>query len=375
MKNPGSNLLLCVMVAAMALQLSGCKPDISSQADKETDAPKVAALSVTVVQPQSEQWPQSTTANGPIKAWQEMVVSPQTSGLRVEEMRVEVGAQVKRGDLLARLSDRTVLAEVQKNEAAVAQAKAQLKQALSNHERATASAQSGALSAQQIEEYRISRDVARATLQSSQADLDSVKIKLSQTRILAQDDGIIASRTGVLGEVAASGAELYRMIRQGRLEWLPEVDARQLSAIVIGQKVTLTLPDGQAATGQVRLIGPVLDSDKGRATVYVTLDAGSARAGMFASGKILGTDSAAMTLPQAAITQKDGRAYVWLVSENHTVASRAVTLGRMQGSRVEVLSGIGLQDSLVASGGSFLSEGATVKVLAGTAPETAGGKP
>lgn len=326
-------------------------------------------MTVSVVQPQSEQWAQSITANGPIKAWQEIIVSPETGGLRVEELHFDVGAKVRRGDLLARLADSSVQADLRKNEAAVAQA--HLRQAQSNHQRAAASEDSGALSAQQIEEYRINRDVAQATLQSAMAERDSARLKLTQTRILAQDDGVIASKSGVLGAVVASGAELYRVIRQGRLEWLPEVDARQLAFIQTGQRVQLTLPDGRESQGQVRLVSPVLDGSTGRATVHVTLNEGSARAGMFASGKILGNDSAALSLPQTAISLRDGRAYVWLVSANDTVSSRAVTLGRTVGDRVEVLSGITARDKLVSAGGTFLSDGASVRIVEATPAEPA----
>lgn len=373
MKTPRKSLSARLIVVGLALQLPACSP---SEADKQPEVsnqetPRVPALTVSVVQPQSEQWAQSITANGPIKAWQEIIVSPEIGGLRVEELRFDVGAKVRRGDLLARLADSSVQADLRKNEAAVAQAQAHLRQAQSNHQRAAASEDSGALSAQQIEEYRINRDVAQATLQSAMAERDSARLRLTQTRILAQDDGVIASKSGVVGAVVASGAELYRVIRQGRLEWLPEVDARQLAFIQTGQRVQLTLPDGRESQGQVRLVSPVLDGSTGRATVHVTLNEGSGRAGMFASGKILGNDSAALTLPQTAISLRDGRAYVWLVSANDTVSSRAVTLGRTVGDRVEVLSGITARDKLVSAGGTFLSDGASVRIVEATPAEPA----
>jgi RND family efflux transporter MFP subunit len=354
---------LLIFVAALA---SGCSE--SGKGEKKEAATvgsdsAAAALSVQVVQPVSENWGQSIKVNGAIKAWQEIIVSPETGGLRLEELLVDVGASVRRGQLLARLSDTSVKADLRKQEAAVAQAKAKLQQAQGNHERAVTSGQSGALSAQQIDEYRNDRDVAKASLESAIADRDSAQLKLKQTRILAQDDGVVASKSGVLGDVVTSGAELYRLIRQVRLEWLPEVDARQLAAIQPGQNVRLVLPDGHPVKGQVRVLGPVLDTSTGRATVHVSLEPGNARAGMFASGEIDVGNAPALTVPQSALSLRDGRSYVWMVDDKHKVTSRVVTTGRNRNGRVEILTGLTPNDLIVNTGGTFLSEGATVKVL------------
>lgn len=354
---------MLIFVAALA---SGCSE--SGKGEKKEAATvgsdsAAAALSVQVVQPVSENWGQSIKVNGAIKAWQEIIVSPETGGLRLEELLVDVGASVRRGQLLARLSDTSVKADLRKQEAAVAQAKAKLQQAQGNHERAVTSGQSGALSAQQIDEYRNDRDVAKASLESAIADRDSAQLKLKQTRILAQDDGVVASKSGVLGDVVTSGAELYRLIRQVRLEWLPEVDARQLAAIQPGQNVRLVLPDGHPVKGQVRVLGPVLDTSTGRATVHVSLEPGNARAGMFASGEIDVGNAPALTVPQSALSLRDGRSYVWMVDDKHKVTSRVVTTGRNRNGRVEILTGLTPNDLIVNTGGTFLSEGATVKVL------------
>lgn len=333
--------------------------------DEAPEAPSApaTALTVRVVKPQQQQWEESLQANGPIQAWQEIIVSPETSGLRIAELRAEPGDKVKRGDVLARLADDSVRAELRKQQAAVAQARTSLAQARANHQRAEAAAGSGALSEQQIEEYRLNDETAQATLASALAELDSIQLKLSQTRIVAVDDAVVASKSGVLGNVVATGSELYRLIRQGRLEWRPELDARQLAAVRHGQSVRLTLPDGQSAEGTVRLAGPVIDGNTGRAVVYVSLAAGSsARSGMFAKGSIAVGASSALTLPQAAVVLRDGRAYVWLVDKDGKTATHLVTTGRRQGGRVEVLSGVQSDDRVVAAGGSFLSEGASVTV-------------
>lgn len=324
-----------------------------------------SALTVSVVHPQTQLWPQTVQATGSIAAWQEIIVAPETGGLRIAELLVEVGDHVKRGQLLARLADDSLKADLRKQEAAVAQARASLEQATSNLQRAKTIESSGALSAQKLEEYRITETTSRASLASAQAELDSIKLKLSQTRIVAVDDGIVTSKSGVLGNVVSAGTELYRLIRQGKVEWLPELDARQLATIRTGQTARVTLPGGEQATGAVRLVGPALSTSTGRATVYVSLPADSAaRAGMFASGTVALDAKPALTLPQSAIVMRDGRAYVFVLGAGDKVNSRPVNTGRRQDDRVEILTALSSQANIVASGGAFLSEGAQVSVVA-----------
>lgn len=334
------------------------------------EAQASSVLTVSVVTPEIETWPEIVQGSGPLAAWQEIIVSPETGGLRIAELRVDVGASVKRGDLLARLADDSLQADLRKQKAAVARARATLEQAVSNLQRAKSIEDSGALSAQKVEDYRISEMTSRAEFASAEAELDSIQLKLRQTRIVAVDDGIVSSKSAVLGNVVSAGAELFRLVRQGRVEWRPELDARQVAALRAGQTAHVTLPNGKQVEGSVRLVGPTLSTSTGRATVYVSLPAGSpARAGMFATGIIEFDPLPAQTLPQTAVTLRDGRAYVYLLGFGDKVNSRPVKIGRRQGNRVEV-DGLPTRAHVVADGGAFLSEGARVTVVSGA--ESAG---
>jgi len=361
---------LAVISAALLLSLSlvACKP--SGGTDGATAQP-ASVLTVSVVTPQLQSWPDTVAASGRLSPWQEVIVSPETGGLRIATLEVNVGDTVKRGQVLARLADASVQADVRKQEALVAQARASLRQASSNVARAQVIESSGGLSAQQIEEYRVAQATANATLSGAQADLENARLRLRQTRITAPDDGLVSSRTGVLGNVVSAGAELYRLVRQGRIEWRPELDARQLARVREGQFARVTLPDGTHINGRIRLVEPTLSAETGRGSVYVALPRESvARAGMFASGTIELDDRAAMTIPQTAVVLRDGRSYVYLVGRDNKVNSKPVTTGRRRGDRVEVVSGLEQGAKVVARGGAFLSEGATVTIAAPTHQST-----
>lgn len=335
-----------------------------SDAHRATAAVVPAVSTVSVVTSQHERWPVIVRADGAIAAWQEAIIGAEVGSLRITALHVDVGSVVKRGDLLAQLADAAAKADVQKQEAAIAQALAALRQAQSDLARSRRVADSGSLSTQQRDQYESTEASDRAALASAQAQLQSARIALQQTRVVAVDDGIVSSRTALLGNVVSAGTELFRLVRQSRVEWQGEVNAQQLALIRTGQRAKVTLPGGKQIEGTVRLAAPTLSASTGRAIVYVSLPVdGGAHPGMYASGTIELADTPALTLPETALVPRDGRedAYV-LRPDSNTVARRTVTTGRRRDGRVEVVAGLDETARVVASGGAFLSDGATVNV-------------
>lgn len=367
-----------VVAAVLGVLLAGAvtfiamKPAASPGPRAANGAATNSALTVELVAPESRNWPQTLRASGAVAAWEEVVISPETGGLRIAELAVSVGQRVNKGQLLVRLADDTVRAELAKQEALVAQAEASLQQAVGNLKRAQSVDVSGAIAPQKLDEYRATEATAQASLASARADLQSARLKLAQTRIVAPDAGIVASKSGIVGNVASAGTELYRLIRQGRIEWRAELDARQLASVREGQAARVELPgspQGQSVTGKVRLVSPTLSTTTGRGIAYVSMSADSAaRVGTFATGTIDLQTQPATTLPEAAVVLRDGRSYVHVVGEDQKVASRAVTTGRRQDSRVEIVAGLEGVQRVVAKGGAFLSDGVTVTVVQAPSP-------
>lgn len=264
---------------------------------------------------------------------------------------------------MATLADDTVRAELHKQEALVAQAGASWAQASTNRQRAQSVDVAGALAPQKMDEYLTNEAAAVASLSSAKADLESASLKLKHTKIVAADDGVVSSRSGILGNVVNTGAELFRLVRQGRVEWRAELDSRQLAGVRVGQTARLVLPGGRNVEGKVRLVSPTLSTATGRGIAYVSLASGEGvQPGLFASGTIELDAKTAFTLPQSAVVLRDGRSYVYVVDSVNKVAGRLVTTARRQGDRIEILSGLDGTARVVASGGAFLSEGAAVTV-------------
>jgi RND family efflux transporter MFP subunit len=329
-------------------------------------APPVPALTVTTAMPRQLSWPVTVTAWGGIAAWQEASIDAQIGGYSLIDLRVNVGDKVKRGQLLARINPDQLRAEVAQLKAALVQAEATAAQADANRQRMLSLRDSGGISEQDILQYVTQSDTAKAQVDAARATLEAKQIQLSDTDVLAPDDGTISGRSASLGAVVSVGQELFRMIRQDRLEWRGELTAAQIAQARPDQVVKLVLPDGSAATARVRQIAPSFDTTSRLGTVYADLAPSvSARSGMYASGQLLVYDTAALVIPAASVVIRDGNSYVFVVhgrGATPTVSLRPVTVGRRQADQVEIANGLGAIDQVVVQGAGFLNDGNVVRV-------------
>ncbi|WP_219600780.1 efflux RND transporter periplasmic adaptor subunit [Pectobacterium versatile] len=326
-------------------------------------------LSVKVITPQLALLPINITANGNITAWQEANIGNETDGLRLSEVLVNVGDTVQRGQLLASFASHTVNAELLQSQAAVAEADALLAEALLNVKRATVLQATGALPAQQIQQYITAEKTAKARLKSAQANAEIQHLRLKQTQVLAPDNGIISARSATVGAVLPVGQELFRLIRGGRLEWRAEVSAESLAKLKPGQLIYVTPVGGKTLQGSLRMVAPMVDTQTRNGLVYVDLPVDdTARAGTFARGRFeLGTTEV-ITLPHSAVLQRDGHSYVMCVGPDSRIIQTKIGTGQRTATHVEITRGLGLTDSVVATGGGFLGEGDLVQIIENQIP-------
>lgn len=375
--------LTLVLVAAGVLTLVSLWLFARTPAVADAPAPSAAtskaALTVALAQARTTRVPIMLTANGNVAAWQEASVGAETAGLRVLELKAQVGDVVQRGQVLATFADDSVQADVALARAGVAEAAANAAEATANADRARALQGSGALSAQQVSQALAAELAARARVDSAKAQLNAQLLRLKHTRLLAPDSGTITARSATLGAVMGAGAELFRLIRQGRLEWRAEVTSTELARISVGTPVVVTGPGGAQMQGRVRMVAPSVDTATRNGLVYVDLmahapgtktAAADFKPGMFARGAFELGSSHALTVPQTAVVVRDGFSYVYRVDAGNRVTQLKVETGRVLGDEVEIVTGIKPEDRLVTSGGSFLSDGDTVRVVDASRPKS-----
>ena len=365
------------LAAALGLLLVGTALALAVRAADDKSAKPAAAakaaLTVTATQPQRSSLSTALSANGNIAPWQEAIVGAESNGMRLAEVRVNVGDSVKRGQVLATFVADMAQADLAQSRAAVAEAEATLAEAAANAQRARDLQASGALSAQQINQLLTAERTAQARLDALRAGARMQQLRLAQTQVLAGDSGVISARSATVGAVVPAGMELFRLIRQGRLEWRAEVAASELAQIKPGQAVRVTAAGGAAVPGKVRMVAPTVDAATRNGIVYVDLPQPSAlKAGMFARGDFDTGSSSALTLPQSAVLLRDGFSYVFKLGADNKVAQSKVSVGRRVGDRVEITGGLDPAARVVASGAGFLADGDTVRVVGAPVNSAAG---
>lgn len=330
-----------------------------------------AILSVTVTRGHVLTLPIRIPAAGRIEAWQEASIGTEANGLRLTDVLVNVGDSVKRGQVLAVFDGDTVAAELAEARASVAQAEAEAVEADTNAQRAKTVEVAGAMSAQQVGQYVAAAKTARARLDAMRAVEKRNRIHVAQTRVLAPSDGIISSRSATVGAVVPAGQELFRMIKEGRLEWRAAVATSKLNALSPSQRVTIVLQGLPPVRGVLRMVSPLVDAQTHTGLIYVDLPADRAlRAGLFARGYVELGEGPALTVPRSAVLLRDGFHYVMQVGPESNVAMKKVGLGREIDERVEITAGLTVSDVIIASGLSFLSDGDKVRVVDPPAGDT-----
>ena len=357
----------CVFAIALTLVMGAChRPGAD---DKTTSAAK-PALSVTTTRPSQDSLPIRLSANGTIAAWQEAIIGSESSGLRLTEVRASVGDSVRAGQVLASFAPESVEADLAQARASLMEAQANAADAANNAARARTLQNTGALSTQQINQYQTTEQTAKARVAAARAALAVQRLRRQHTQVLAPDNGIISARGATVGAVVAGGTELFRMIRQGRLEWRAEVTSAELARLRSGMAVNVYAANGNTLKGRVRTIAPTVDPQTRSALVYVDLPldatakaSAQAKAGMFAKGEFDLGSSTGLTVPQQSVVVRDGFSYVFRLNPDQRVSQVKVIPGRRQGDRVEVGDSLNADTLLVVSGAGFLNDGDLVKVV------------
>lgn len=361
--------LVILALAAWLLLRPSTEPPAAANGTSDTKAAAAGdqprpALTVTVARPQRESMPIRLQANGNITAWQEASVGAEVNGLRLSSVNVNVGDTVRKGQVLAEFVRETTQADTLQARASLMQAEASHQNAKADADRARAIENTGALSKSQVAQYLTQEKVALAQWEAAKAALGATEVRLGNTRVLSPDDGVISARAATVGAVVGAGQELFRLVRQGRLEWRGEVTPSEVDRVKIGQSVAVTAATGREVQGKVRAIAPSADPQTRNILVFVDLPRhAELKAGTFAHGAFDLGRSEALTVPSQSVVVRDGSNYVFAIDAQNRASQLKLRTGRRVGERVEVLEGLKEDASVAVQGAGFLNEGDLVKVV------------
>ncbi|MDQ2082747.1 efflux RND transporter periplasmic adaptor subunit [Xanthobacteraceae bacterium Astr-EGSB] len=321
-----------------------------------------AALTVVAAPVETTQVTGSIAATGNVVAWREIPVGTEAGGLAVTAIAVDEGDAVVKGQVLARLNDDRIKAEILKQQAAIAELEANLAGARSDAARARSVA-SGVISAQTIEQRETLVKTTEARLDAARAQLLEVEARHRQTVIVAPAAGLISSRAVTIGQVIQAGTEMFRLIQDGRIEVDARVPESDLHAVAIGRPAKIVGPTGGSEPGTVRNVSPIVDPKTRLGTVRIALSSESFLIpGMFARVEIATESRLSLTVPLRALVWRDAKAHVFRLQPDNLVALTQVGIGRNASGNIEVLYGLRAGDRIVTRGAGLLNDGDAVNV-------------
>lgn len=365
-----------------------------SETRKETAAPPAArALAVSVVRATTRDITETLLVTGSLVPREEVLVAPQVEGLRVEELKVDEGARVKKGDVLATLTHDTLDAQIAQNDASlaranaaiaqaqaqIAQAEARVKEASNAFDRAQPLSKSGYLSGATLDQRESAARVADAQLVAAR---DGLKVasadrgvieaqrreldwKRSRTQVRAPADGIVSRRTARIGAIAtAIGEPMFRIVAAGEVELDAEVTDAALPRLAVGQPARIEVAGGAQVAGRVRLVPAEVDKATrlGHARIFIG-DEPAIRIGSFAHARIEVGTAHAVTVPASALLFGDGGATTVQVVVGNRITTRRVETGLVADGIVAVTKGLAEGDVVVEKSGTFLRDGDLVRAV------------
>ena len=313
-----------------------------------TSAPP--ATPVSLVKPKTAMWPDQIESSGSIMPWQETLIGSEVGGLRLADVLISVGDTVTKGQVLARLDTATVETDLDAANAQLMEAEGTLAQAVATLDRANRLAPSGGLSRQELTLYETQKNTAEARVNAARAQVKRQKLRLKFATIVAPDDGVISAISVSEGAIVQAGNELFRLIRQGRLEWRAEVKGETLLKLAIGQEVIVNSPLGSEVKGRVRRLSPTIDVTTGNGLVYVDLPTGTnLKAGLNVSGSIGMSKRKALYVPSSAVVRGDKDAKVFKIGADSKLVAVDVRTGRSKGDAIEIVSGLDERSEVIAA--------------------------
>ncbi len=353
-------------VALSALLLASCGGH--GEDEKGPEKAGGSRQTVTAATVSQTNLDRTITASGTVSAWEEVPVGAETGGLVATAVYVDEGAYVRQGQPLVQMNDALLRAQLRQQQAAVQTADANVARDDAALARAQELRERGFLAQAALDTALANQRASAANLASARAALSETQTRLSQATIRAPVGGLIISRSVTKGQIIAAGTELFRMVRDGRLELDAQVPETELPLIRAGQSAVVTSSEAGETTGTVRIVTPEVNADTRLGLARISLAPGSQlRPGMFARADIAAGAQPATTVPTGAVLYRNNRAGVFLLNADSSVRFQPVTVLSRTDAQTAV-SGIAVGARVVVEGAGFLNEGDRVTVSQAAQP-------
>ena len=311
------------------------------------------------------------TGNGPVITGS--IQPEKRADLRAEVSAVvtqvlkDNGEAVKKGELLIRLDDTAIRESLQSAEASLRAASQAFEQTQRQVERQKTLQAQGMTSMQALEDAQVRRNSTQSELVAARSQVATAQQQLRRTEVRAPFDGLVSERKASVGDTAAVGKELVKVIDPAGMRFEGQISADRMHDIRAGQAVTFRVNGYPEVDfdGKVRRVDASANAATRQVEVLVDFaDAAKAPrvAGLYAEGRIGAGGTATLMLADGAIVRDGGRTEVWRVKDGR-IGKVAVVLGERDERRGEfpVKSGLADGDVILRNPGSALVDGQKVE--------------
>jgi len=341
-----------------------------------------AAPIVTVASPKPGEPQRELVLPGNVEAFTDAPIYARTSGY-LRAWHADIGAVVKKGQLLAEIDAPEVDQQLQQARAQEGTAKANEELARVTAEREAKLVETNAVSRQEYDNAMSALVARRADTASASANVRRLEQLVAFQKIEAPFDGTITARNTDIGQLvdagatAGAGRELFRIASTKRLRVYIAVPETEAAATRPGASVDLTLAErpGRHYQGVVVRTADAIDPVTRSLRVEVDLDNpnGEILPGSYAQVHLQRRDAgAALLVPASALLFRAEGPRVATVDAANKVTLVAVTLGRDYGTQVEVLAGLKPGDRVIDSPPDAILDGQQVRVASPDAPPPSG---
>ncbi len=358
-----NTLTRAALLATATFVLASCGSGEAKKAEEKAAAEKASAgQTVTVATASVTSLPRIITASGSITAWEEVPVGAETGGLTAVGLFVDEGSYVRQGQALVQMNDVLLRAQLRQQQASVQTAEANLARDEAALGRSQELKERGFLSQASLDTALANQRASAANLAASRASLSETQTRLNQATIRAPVSGLIASRSVTRGQIIQAGAELFRIVRDGRLELDAQVPETELGLVRAGQSATISSDQLGQATGRVRIVTPQVDATSRLGLARIALSGTNGfKPGMFAKAQIDVGAQPTITVPTASVLYRENRAGVFVLGANNQVRFAPVEVLSRGASQTSV-NGLQAGARVVVDGAGFLGDGDRVTV-------------
>jgi RND family efflux transporter MFP subunit len=346
-------LTLTALLVGALVFTTGCNDGEASSSSDDAAPRPTTRVETLLLRPTS--FTDVIEVTGSVEALDDATLSSQTDG--PVTMLVERGARVREGERVATI-------DAEEAQAAVEQAQAQYDLAQDRFERQQPLYQDSVISALEFEQVRSERNQARAALQQAQTRLDNATLE-------APFPGTVEERYLEVGEQAAPGARLARLVNTQRVKITAGIPERYANDIQLGTPVQLDFRryDAGVRTAEVTFVGNTIDPESRTFPIEVTVSNEDRTLKPEMGVKLRVTRAvldSTIVIPRTAVLRDETGTHVYVVdrSDTTTVArNRDIVLGPETGGRVVADSGLAAGDEVIIVGQNNVSPGAPLEIV------------